>query len=151
MLILEKRQCTVATTMRRFGRLIEIRGTGLLRASAMMAVIVASGIGLAHGTPNRAQAPTQSTATNPPAYKFEVATIKPIHPTGGRGGIGGFFGENTFRANDWSLKAVIRFAYEVPIGMNDMLSGGPDWLDSERYDVTAKMDAATADQLKKLS
>jgi len=113
-----------------------------------MGIIVALGIGLAHGA--AAQAPSQSTATNPLAYEFDVATIMPSRPSPDGGGVA-VFGEDTFRARNYTLRGVIRFAYETPIGMNDMLSGGPDWLDSESYDVTAKMDAATADRLTKLS
>jgi uncharacterized protein (TIGR03435 family) len=91
----------------------------------------------------------QSAAPSVLEYKFEVATIKPSRP-GDNASVAGFFGEDTFRARSYSMKGVIRFAYETPIGMNDMLTGGPGWLDSERYEVNAKMDTATADQLKKL-
>ena len=130
-------------------RKLLLRVAGLVSATLVIAFAVANAA--SELGPSQNQPPVQNPAPTALLYKFEVATIKPLRPTGGRGGIGGFFGENTFRANDWSLRAVIRFAYEIPIGMNDMLSGGPDWLDSERYDVTAKMDAVTADQLKKLS
>ena len=44
--------------MKKFGRRIETRGMGLLRAVGLMAIIVALAFGLAHGTQSRAHAPT---------------------------------------------------------------------------------------------
>lgn len=136
--------------MKRSGRRIETRGTTFLRAAGLMAIVVVFAFGLAHGTPGRAHASTQSTASNPSTYKFEVATIKPKLPTGDNDGVAGFFGDNTFRARNYSMKAIIEVAYGTPVGMHDLLQGGPNWITSERYDMTAKMDAPTADRLKKL-
>src|ERR1700685_3191074 len=90
-----------------------------LSAAGVVAVALPIVFGLTNATSGSAQSQDKSPVANAAAaevaYKFEVATIKLLRPTGSRGGIGGFFGENTFRANDWSLKAVIRFAYEIPI------------------------------------
>src|ERR1700678_2233108 len=86
--------------MKRFGRLIETRGQGLLRAAGLMTIAVALGIGLAHGSTSAARAPTQSTATNSPAYKFEVATIRPSRPSSDGGG--GFEADG-FRVRNFPL------------------------------------------------
>jgi uncharacterized protein (TIGR03435 family) len=134
--------------MKRFGRLIETRGQGLLRAAGLMTIAVALGIGLAHGSTSAARAPTQSTATNSPAYKFEVATIRPSRPSSDGGG--GFEADG-FRVRNFPLKQIIKLAYGIYIQGDRLIEGSPNWLESERYDIVAKMDAATADRLKKLS
>ncbi len=92
----------------------------------------------------------QSATPGALVYQFEIATIKPKPFTGDNDGVAGFFGDNTFRARNYSLRAIIEVAYGTPVGMHNLLSGGPNWLTSERYDMTAKMDADTADRLKKL-
>src|ERR1700678_4397336 len=134
--------------MKRFGRLIETRGQGLLRAAGLMTIAVALGIGLAHGSTSAARAPTQSTATNSAAYKFEVATIRPIRPSSDGGG--GFEADG-YRVRNFPLKQIIKLAYGIYIQGDRLIEGSPNWLESERYDIVAKMDAATADRLKKLS
>ncbi len=66
---------------------------------------------------------------------FEVASIKPnisgtnmvsimAPPNGGR-----------LTARNVSLRQLITYAYKI---RNFELAGGPGWMDSERYDVTAK-------------
>jgi uncharacterized protein (TIGR03435 family) len=134
--------------MKEFGHLIETRGMGLLRAVGLMAITVALGFGLAQASRSPVQAPTQSTSINPPAYKFEVATIKPSRPSSDGGG--GFDGD-AFRVRNFPLRQIIKLAYGIYIQGDRLIEGAPSWLDSERYDIVAKMDAATADRLKKLS
>jgi len=44
-------------------------------------------------------------------------------------------------ANNFSLKAIIQFAYAVQgqgFLQNFQISGGPKWIDSDRYDIIAK-------------
>jgi len=50
-----------------------------------------------------------------------------------------------------TLLSVIREAYGLWGGGEEMVVGGPKWLDTDRYYITAKMDSATADRLKKLT
>jgi uncharacterized protein (TIGR03435 family) len=66
--------------------------------------------------------------------KFEVASIRPGSPEINRVGMqfmpgGGFQGSNV------TLKALITMAYDV---QPQQVSGGPGWMDSERYVVNAK-------------
>jgi uncharacterized protein (TIGR03435 family) len=133
----------------RFGKYRKL----FLSAAGFVAIALPIAFGLTNAASGLSRSQNQPPVQNPTptalSYKFEVATIKPSRP-GDKGGIGEFFGENTFRTNAWTLKAVVREAYGTPIGMNDLVSGGPDWIDSERYDILAKMDAVTADQLQKL-
>ena len=71
------------------------------------------------------------------ALQFEAASIKPHTPVGA---IGSFersgIDETTglIRIENLSLKAVIELAY----GVKDYQFDGPDWLNSPRFDITAK-------------
>jgi uncharacterized protein (TIGR03435 family) len=67
--------------------------------------------------------------------EFEVATVKPAQPEE-RFAIRLYPG-GTLAATSASLSDLIRFAYDVH---PRQISGGPGWLDSDRYDVTAKPD-----------
>jgi uncharacterized protein (TIGR03435 family) len=98
--------------------------------------------GLFHATPGRAQ---QAQNSAPPPG-FETVMIRPnktgeamppfhivSNPPGK--GLGFKNGSEGFLATNAPLRALIRFAY----GVQDIqISGGPDWMDSERYDVATK-------------
>jgi uncharacterized protein (TIGR03435 family) len=76
---------------------------------------------------------------------FEVATIKPtqegtrfsIHPTG----------SGELVATDVSLTYLIKFAYEVH---PRQITKGPAWLDTDKYDLTAKPDIEGQPSLKQM-
>ena len=82
-----------------------------------------------------------------PGAVYDVATIKPSDPNAMGGGVGmrpngGFYTKNQ------SLKNAVCNAYEV---MGFQCLGGPAWLESDKYDIEAKPDGATTEQLLKLS
>ena len=134
--------------MKKFSRKIEIRGTASLRATGLMAIAVAFAFGLAHATPGHTQ--SESPATYPPGYEFDVATIylsTDAHP----GGVLGFLTEDSYRARNMTMRFVVKSAYDLWGGHEEMVLGGPKWLDTDGYYITAKLDAAVADKLKKLS
>jgi uncharacterized protein (TIGR03435 family) len=133
--------------MKKFGHMIEIRGKGYLRAAGLMGIVVAFAFGLAHGT--AAQAQSEAAATYPPGYEFDVATIylsTDAHP----GGVLQF-SEDSYRARNMTMRFIIRNAYDLWGGREEMVLGGPKWLDTDGYYITAKTDTAVADKLKKLS
>jgi uncharacterized protein (TIGR03435 family) len=67
---------------------------------------------------------------------FAVASIRPSAP--GQTGIRiGYLPGGGLRTNNTSLRQLINYAYDL---QSFQLSGGPSWLDSERYEVTAKPD-----------
>ncbi len=90
----------------------------------------------------RIELQAQNTITEP---RYEVASIKPNKSTGDMislmGRPDGFTGTNI------TLQMLIRNAYEVE---DNQISGGPSWIESEKYDIEAKMDGAVADELRKL-
>jgi uncharacterized protein (TIGR03435 family) len=95
-----------------------------------------------------AQTPPQTASASAaaPKYEFETASIKPNKSgfTTFRSG----FTVDGFRADGTQVRWLIQQAY----GVSDFfLSGIPDWLNAEHYDVEAKMDASVADSLSKLT
>jgi len=76
---------------------------------------------------------------------FEVASIKPNKS--GDPNVMLMFTPNGFSATNAPLREIIRLAYQVP---EFQMSGGPPWINSERYDIEAKVDSSAAEQLRHL-
>jgi uncharacterized protein (TIGR03435 family) len=74
----------------------------------------------------------------PPAY--EVVSIKPNH-TAARGVMIRMAPGGRFVAENVTVKFILQEAYNVK---DSQISGAPGWLDSEHYDIEAKMDEAEA-------
>jgi uncharacterized protein (TIGR03435 family) len=70
---------------------------------------------------------------------FEVASIKPGDPNSRQVSVGIRQG-GRFSTTNASLETLIGFAYDV---RNHQISGGPNWLDSAKFDIDAKPDGAT--------
>jgi uncharacterized protein (TIGR03435 family) len=67
---------------------------------------------------------------------FEVASVKPSDP-GARGSQMGLSPGGLFTAKNITVKILIQQAWDV---RDFQISGGPDWLDTERYDIAARGD-----------
>lgn len=100
----------------------------LLAGVAAVAIAAPLVFGLAR------QNETQPTAENS-RPTFEVASIKPNKSGTRMVRIGNTPGR--FTANNVTVKMLIEFAYNIK---DPQLSGGPSWIDSERFDVDAKTD-----------
>jgi len=84
---------------------------------------------------NASQATSQTPAPSPsPAPTFDVASVKP-NKSGGMGVRIMFQPGGRFTADNITLKFLIRLAYDV---QEFQISGGPPWINSDRYDVEAK-------------
>jgi uncharacterized protein (TIGR03435 family) len=96
---------------------------------------------------------TQSTKTPSPAMEYEVATIKTYRPGGpeseGMARVGISNTDDGFSAAGFTVKMLVQFAYGVP--QDYQISGGPDWVKSDKFEIDAKMDTSVAEELKKLS
>ena len=67
---------------------------------------------------------------------FEVATIKPANPeTRGQSILVGRGGSNLFTTTNTTLNDLITFAYGIQVRQ---IVGGPSWLESEKFDISAK-------------
>jgi uncharacterized protein (TIGR03435 family) len=80
---------------------------------------------------------------------FEVATIRPSAPNAELRLRGITMLPDRFAARGSSIEDVIEFAYAVP--SDSAFSGGPGWIRTEMFDITAKPDQAEALVLSKLS
>jgi uncharacterized protein (TIGR03435 family) len=91
----------------------------------------------AHGKELTALDSTAPQEVTAPQWAFEVASVKPSKSVDNtRGGL--FSPGGRYSAAGIPLRAVIIAAYEIdPV----RLSGGPDWLDSEGFDIVAKAEA----------
>lgn len=76
----------------------------------------------------------QSTPTQP---RFDVASIKPTSSTDPRRHITGMQ-RGDFKATNYTLKDLIRLGWDV---RSYQITGGPKWLDTDRYNVEVKPEA----------
>jgi uncharacterized protein (TIGR03435 family) len=84
--------------------------------------------------------PNATRGQAPPKLEFEVASVKPSEPGAGGGAIRILPGGQTYLLTNVTLKNLIFVAYDVTA---DRISGGPNWTDSDRFDVEGKTDHAT--------
>jgi bla regulator protein blaR1 len=115
----------------------------LLIAAGLIAVTAPILFGLLNAAPIRAELQTVNTTTRLPA--FEVASIKPNKS--GEPDVRLMFTPDGFSATNVPLREFIRMAYQV---QEFQMSGGPPWINSERYDIEAKVDSSAAEQLRQL-
>jgi uncharacterized protein (TIGR03435 family) len=115
----------------------------LLTAAGLLAVATPFVFGLLHATQGRAES---QDANSSHAYEYEVASIKPNKS--GTNMVRLMFSPDGLTATNGTLQMFINAAYGVE---DNQISGGPSWLNSDHYDIEAKMDSSTADELRKLS
>jgi uncharacterized protein (TIGR03435 family) len=77
---------------------------------------------------------------------FEVVSIKPNRSGDNKFRLGTPAGR--FTATGMTIKALIAWAFNVK---DFQLTGGPGWINSERYDIDAKIEDSLADELQKLT
>jgi uncharacterized protein (TIGR03435 family) len=104
-------------------------------AERVLLVVAGSiAIGVLYAPAGRAQAPAGTVSTP----TFEVASIKPSNADPSSSGI--HTGHGRLDANNVTLKRCIMGAYGV--GPHQVF-GGPDWLESDRFEIAAKSDQPT--------
>ena len=116
----------------------------LLTAAGIAALAVPILFGLMNAPQIRAQSQPASAA---PLPSFEVGSIKP-DKGGGRGVFLRMRPGGGFSASNVSVKMLIGYAYNIA---NFQVSGGPNWLNSERYDIEAKSENPAGDDPRKMS
>jgi uncharacterized protein (TIGR03435 family) len=68
---------------------------------------------------------------------FDVATIKPADPAAVNGSIRPLPGGVGYHADNISVKLMISLMYRIPMRQ---ITGGPEWLETVKFDVEAKAD-----------
>ncbi|MDQ1410588.1 MAG: hypothetical protein QOJ41_2323, partial [Acidobacteriaceae bacterium] len=125
------------------GRKLDFSRKLMLSAAGLLVVAAPVVIGVLHATQGRAESQSPSTSHS---YEYEVASIKPNKS--GTNMVRLMFSPDGFTATNGTLQMLIHAAYGVE---DNQISGAPSWLNSDHYDIDAKMDSATADALHKLS
>jgi len=118
-------------------------------AAGLVAIAAPVVFSLAHAAPRERQ--SQDSTANVPEYKYEVGWIKP-HKSGDDSHHTRSAADE-YTASNVSLSRLVRQAYGLGLGLDyddGRLLGATGWVDSERYDIDAKMDSSTADALAKL-
>jgi uncharacterized protein (TIGR03435 family) len=94
----------------------------------------------------RLQAQTQERPRTAGAPAFDTASVKRNTSTAQGMTMNGE-AEGWFNATNVTASMLIRFAYDIPVFR---VSGGPDWLDSDRFDVTARAEGNPSLAAKRL-
>jgi bla regulator protein BlaR1 len=134
----------------RIARKLDFSRKLLLGAASLLTVAAPIAFGLLHAAQSRAQSQDQNSPAD--SLGFTTVSVKPTPPpTPGTSTpfptrMVSHNGEYT--ATNVTLQALIRAAYGVE---DDQISGGPDWLNSEKFDLEAKMDESAIEQMNKLS
>jgi len=111
----------------------------LLATFGIAAIAVPIWFGILNPQRGRAQTPP---ANGTPTPKFEVASIKPSKPSSGDHGL---FRMGLQPNGRFTGSVTVKFLLELAYGFKDsQISGGPGWIDSDRYDIEAKPDEAFA-------
>jgi uncharacterized protein (TIGR03435 family) len=121
----------------------------------LLSVVSSAGIaaifffGMLNPTLGRSQSQTQNTSAIAPEYTYDVVSVKPSKP-GNRDSISMSIvpTPDGFSATNITLQMLIQSAYGIE---DDQIAHAPNWLDTERFDVSAKMDGSVMDQLQKLT
>jgi len=118
----------------RAARRLNFAGKLLLSAAALGVIAAPVALGVIRFIPLYGQLLHASG----PLPSYEVAVIKPSQqPAQGRD----VEGEQVHLIV--TAKLLVQLAYNVPMANDSQVAGGPDWINTEVYDVLAKMDAAT--------
>lgn len=126
---------------------IDFIRTLLLGTVGVVVVALPIVFGLLHATQSRAHSQAQNPSVIAPV--FEVVSVKPSksvdgtvmmkhHPDG-------------ITATNVTVRMLVQAAYGVQDYQISGISGPMGWVNSERYDVEAKVDGSLAEQLSKLS
>jgi uncharacterized protein (TIGR03435 family) len=127
--------------------------TQLAVAGIFAGFTVASLVGFVGATPSRAQSSAQNAlAAASPVMEYEVATIKAYKPGAGEGPgmmrVGIMNAPDGFSASGATMQMLVGVAYGI---QNFQIIGAPDWFESDRFEINAKMENSVADALAKLS
>lgn len=111
----------------------------MLTAATFLAIAVPVTFGLFHATPSQAQPQAEEASAAIP--ELESVSIKPNNNPNHLQNARVMFSlkDGSFIARGITLRTLIEMAYQV---QESELTGGPDWLDSSRFDIDARLNSA---------
>lgn len=110
----------------------------LLTSAAFLAIAVPITFGLLHPTSGRAQSQLASTPAASPVFSsLSIKQTPPSAETPNRSKMMFSMKDGTFVARGVTLQRLIQMAYHV---QDSQLSSGPDWLNSAKFDIDARLD-----------
>jgi uncharacterized protein (TIGR03435 family) len=121
-----------------------VRGRRQLSVAGTAAVVGLVMLGLVSASRVRAQSQTTAGKLSQP---FEVASVKP-NRSGDPRHFFSFQDPSRLTATNVSTKMIIEFAYNLK---DPQLSGGPSWINSDRYDIEAKLEDSVVEEQRKLT
>jgi len=116
----------------------------VLLVAGSMAVFASSVLGQTTAAPGGAAPPNATEDVKVPV--FDVVSVKPNKS--GNGGMRTMFKPDGYSGTNVSAKLLIQMAYGI---RQDLISGGPGWVESAGFDFDAKVAGPDVDALKKLS
>jgi uncharacterized protein (TIGR03435 family) len=116
----------------------------VLLMAGSLAIFASSVLGQTSAAPGGAAPPDVAVDVKVPV--FDVVSVKPSKSDDGRMRI--MFKPDGYSAINVSMKLLIQTAYGI---RQDLISGGPGWLESAGYDFDAKVAGPDVDALKKLT
>jgi len=118
----------------------------LLSTAAFLAIALPVTFGLLNATPTRAQGQADSATTIAPT--FDSVTIKPNQNTSAINMTKMMFNlrDGSYVATGVTLHDLIEMAYQV---QDSQVSGGPEWLNTAKFDIEAKMNPQSVEEFRK--
>jgi hypothetical protein len=136
--------------MRKLGESSGIRRILIFSVAGFAVVASSQTPPLLHAAHAQTQQQSQSvTSEKIPEYEYDVVSIKPTDPTvtqtANRMGLGITYSADGFDAKSMRLWGLLINAYGV---QRLRVFGAPQWWDTERFNIMAKVDGPTADALQ---
>jgi uncharacterized protein (TIGR03435 family) len=119
-------------------------GKSAVNLAELLAVCALLVFGLAHATKSSAQSQTQDAA--PTSRFYEVASIKPNKSADDRTKL--MYSPDGLTGTNVTVQMLVRLAFGI---QDNQISGAPTWVNSESYNIEARMGNSAADEMRKMS
>jgi bla regulator protein BlaR1 len=122
----------------RISHQLDFARKALLTVAAILAIAVPITFGLLHPSPGWAQSQLATATASAPVYSS--VSIKPSQSSAdslNRSKMMFSLKDGSFMAKGVTLQRLIQMAYHL---QDSQISGGPDWLNSAKFDIDAKLD-----------
>jgi bla regulator protein BlaR1 len=114
----------------------------LLSSAGLLAAFIPLVFGVLHPAKTHAQSQLSNTSSLP-----AFTSISFFENKSGKVGVTILYENDGFTATNYTLMGLVSEAF----GVQEAEIDGPDWMKSERYDVTAKVDSSAVEGLRKLN